>query len=171
MQTLKRLCWQARGIWITAPSIAVIVIVLRLLGVWQAWEWFAFDQYMRWRPQPPLEKRIAIVSINELDIKRLQQPVISDQVYARLLRKLSAMQPRAIGLDIYRDLPVEPGHAELVQVFNSTPNLVGIQKVLGQQDIETVAPPPVLKKRGQVGANDFILDADKRVRRGFIEPI
>ncbi len=168
MQTLKRLCWQARGIWITAPSIALIVIVLRLMGVWQGWEWFAFDQYMRWRPQPLPEKRIAIVGINELDIQRLQQPVISDQVYARLLRKLSAMQPRAIGLDIYRDLPVEPGHSDLLQVFNSTPNLVGIQKVLGQKDIETVAPPPVLKKLGQVGANDFILDADKRVRRGFI---
>jgi adenylate cyclase len=38
------------------------------------------------------------------------------------------MQPRAIGLDIYRDLPVEPGHEKLVQVFKSTPNLIGNSK-------------------------------------------
>ncbi len=168
---LRRLCWQSRGIWITAPSIAIIVILLRLLGVWQTWEWSAFDQYMRWRPQPSDDARIAIVGINERDIRRLQQPVISDRVYAQLLRKLSAMQPRAVGLDIYRDLPVEPGHADLVRVFESTPNLVGIQKVLGEKDIETVAPPPVLQQKGQVGANDFILDADNRVRRGFIYTI
>jgi adenylate cyclase len=164
----RQLYWQGRGIWIAAPSIAVLVILMRFIGVLQAWEWSAFDQYQRWRPQPTRETRIAIIGIDEQDIRRLRQPVISDRVYAQLIQQLTAMKPRAIGLDIYRDLPVEPGHAELVKVFESTPNLVGIEKVLGKQDIETVAPPPALKKRDQVGANDFILDADNRVRRGLI---
>lgn len=165
---LQRLWWQGRGIWLAAPGVAALVIGLRLVGLWQSWEWSAFDQYMRWRPQPSQDARIVIVGINERDIRNLKQPMISDRIYAQLLQKLSAMQPRAIGFDIYRDLPVEPGHAELVNVFESTANLVGIQKVVGRTDIDTVAPPPALKKLGQVGANDFVVDADKRVRRGFI---
>jgi adenylate cyclase len=86
-----------------------------------------------------------------------------------LLEKLKARQPRAIGLDIYRDLPVEPGHPELVRVFESTRNLVGIQKVVGDSRREAVAAPPVLKAKGQVGANDVILDADNKVRRGLVD--
>ncbi len=164
----KPILWQWRGVWIATPTVAGIVILLRLIGVWQPWEWAAFDQYMRWRPLQPIDHRIAIVGINESDLQTLQQSIISDGVYAQLVEKLKAQQPRAIGLDIYRDLPVEPGHQDLVKVFESTPNLVGIQKVVGEQFNETVAPPPVLAQKGQVGANDLLFDADNTVRRSFI---
>jgi CHASE2 domain-containing sensor protein len=59
-----------------------------------------------------------IVGINEADVQNLGQAIIPDGVYAKLLEKLKARHPRAIGLDIYRDQPVEPGHQELVRVFN-----------------------------------------------------
>ncbi|MGB7440862.1 MAG: adenylate/guanylate cyclase domain-containing protein [Coleofasciculaceae cyanobacterium] len=165
---LKLLLWQWRGVWLTAPTMTGFVILLRLSGLLQAWEWAAFDQYMRWRPQLPPDDRIVIVGIEEADLRNIGQAVIPDQVYAELLKKLKARQPRAIGLDIYRDLPVPPGHQELVDIFQSTPNLVGIRKVIGNSDFEAVPPPPTLAASGQVGANDMIADADNKVRRGFI---
>ncbi len=61
-----------------------------------------------------------------------------------------------------------PGTDQLAEVFTTTPNLVGIEKVAGKQGIETVNPPPLLKEADQVGANDLIIDADNIVRRGFI---
>jgi len=167
-ERLKRLLWDWRGVWITAPTIAGLVILLRMLGFLQPWEWAVYDQYFRLRPPEPQDKRIVIVGIDESDIRDIGQPIIPDEVYARLLEKLKAMQPRAIGLDIYRDLPVEPGHDKLVQVFKSTPNLIGIQKVVGNNSREAVAPPPVLKDKGQVGSNDLILDADNKVRRDLL---
>lgn len=167
-ERLKRLLWDWRGVWITAPTIAGVVILLRMLGFLQPWEWAAYDQYFRLRPPEPQDKRIVIVGIDESDIRDIGQPIIPDEVYARLLEKLKAMQPRAIGLDIYRDLPVEPGNKKLVQVFKSTPNLIGIQKVVGNNSREAVAPPPVLKAKGQVGSNDLILDADNKVRRDLL---
>jgi adenylate cyclase len=139
-----------------------------MLGLLQPWEWAAYDQYFRLRPPEPQDKRIVIVGIDEADIRAIGQPIIPDEVYARLLEKLKAMQPRAIGLDIYRDLPVEPGHEKLVQVFKSTPNLIGIQKVVGNNSREAVAPPPVLKAKGQVGSNDLIVDADNKIRRDLL---
>lgn len=165
---LKRLLWQSRGVWLTAPTMTGFVILLRLSGLLQAWEWAAFDQYMRWRPRIPPDERIVIVGIEESDLRNIGQAIIPDQVYAELLKKLKARQPLAIGLDIYRDLPVPPGHQELVDVFESTPNLIGIRKVVGNTELEAVPPPPVLAAKGQVGANDMIADADNKVRRGFV---
>ncbi|MGK7954936.1 MAG: CHASE2 domain-containing protein [Crocosphaera sp.] len=165
---VKHFFWQSRGVWITTPTVAGLVILLRLGGVLQGWEWDLFDFYMKSRPLEPKDTRIAIVGINENDLQRLNESIISDEVLAKLLNKLKAQNPRAIGLDIYRDLPVPPGNEALTQVFQTTPNLVGIQKVAGEVGWETVAPPPILKEKGQVGANDLIFDGDNRVRRGLI---
>ena len=167
-EPLKRLLWNWRGVWITAPTIAGVVILLRMIGFLQPWEWAAYDQYFRLRPLEPRDNRIVIVGIDEGDIQEIGQPIIPDGVYARLLEKLKAMQPRAIGLDVYRDLPVEPGHKKLVEVFKSSPNLIGIQKVVGDKNREAVAPSPILKAKDQVGSNDLILDADNKVRRDLL---
>jgi adenylate cyclase len=61
-------------------------------------------------------------------------------------------------------LPVEPGHAELLELYQSTPNLIGIEKVSG----ETVAPPPILSQTDNVGIADLIVDDDDKVRRGLV---
>ncbi|MGC1395130.1 MAG: adenylate/guanylate cyclase domain-containing protein [Coleofasciculaceae cyanobacterium] len=167
-ETWKRLLWEWRGVWVTAPSMAILVILVRTLGLLQSFEWAAFDQYLRLRPAEPQDERIVIVGINEADLQNISQPIISDAVYAQLLEKLKAKKPRAIGLDIYRDLPVEPGHQDLVKIFNSTPNLIGIEKVVGDSRREAIPAPPALKAKGQVGANDLILDADNKVRRGLL---
>lgn len=168
MEQIKGFLRAWRGVWITAPSIAGIIIFLRLLGFLQSWEWAAFDQYMRLRPAETQDDRIVIVGISEADAKYLQQGYIADSVYVQLIEKLKAKKPRAIGLDIYRDLPFQPGHEDLVKVFKSTPYLVGIEKVVPDRNGNTVPPPPVLKAQDQVGANDVINDADNKVRRGFI---
>ncbi|NER06638.1 MAG: CHASE2 domain-containing protein, partial [Okeania sp. SIO3C4] len=145
----------------------MLVILLRLTGILQLWEWGTYDFYIRNRPLPPRDKRIVIVGIDEADIRRVGRGTIPDATLAKLLKKLKAMEPRAIGLDIYRNLPVPPGYPELVRVFQNTPNLVGIQKVVGDERGEGVAPPPALEEKGQVGANDTPVDADNRTRRGL----
>ncbi|HEY9727965.1 MAG TPA: adenylate/guanylate cyclase domain-containing protein [Chroococcales cyanobacterium] len=162
---LKRLLWDWRGVLITAPTVAGLVVLLRMTGILQSLEWAAYDQYMRFSPPERRDDRIVIVGIDEGDLRNIGQPIISDRIYAQLLGKLKAMRPRAIGLDIYRDLPVEPGHQELVRVFESTPNLIGIQKVVGDSRREAVAAPSVLKAKDQVGANDLLFDTDSKVRR------
>ncbi|MDB9315980.1 adenylate/guanylate cyclase domain-containing protein [Spirulina sp. CS-785/01] len=160
--------WQWRGVWITAPTVTLIVILLRWAGLLQALEWSAYDQFLRLRPAAETDSRIAIVGITEDDYRQLEQVILPDQIYADLIRKLNAQDPLVIGLDIYRDQPVNPGHQELVEVFETTPNLIGIEKVIGDRARETVGPPPVLAEKGQIASNDVIRDADNKVRRGLI---
>ena len=159
---------QWNGVWMTAPSITTLVILLRFLGLLQFWEWAAYDQYIRMRPLEPPDDRIVIVGINEDDLRAVGQPVFPDAVYAELLNKLKAMKPKVIGLDIYRDLPVEPGNEKLADVFSSTPNLVGIKKVVGERDRDVIEASPVLDKNNQAGANDLKVDPDKKIRRGYL---
>ena len=168
MWTFKRFLWSWRGVWLTAPSMAAFVILFRSTGLLQPWELGAYDQYMGLRPQLPKDERIVIVGIDEADLQEIGQGIIPDSTYAQLLTKIKAQKPRAIGLDIYRDLPVPPGEEELVKVFESTDNLVGIEKVVGDSKREAVAPPPVLAEKGQVGSNDVVGDAGQVVRRGLL---
>ncbi len=154
--------------WSWMPRIALgvtaSVLLLRFCGLLQGLELDLLDQFFRWHPPEPLEERIAIVTIDEPDIAEVEQWPIPDRVLAQVIAKIKAQEPRAIGLDLYRDLPVEPGHTDLVNLFQSTPNLFGIEKVVGNR----VAPPPTLSQRQQVGFADQVLDADGKVRRALL---
>lgn len=145
----------------TAPAVAVLVIALGGAGVFKLLEWASFDYFFRLRPPEPVEDRIVIVEITESDIKSLGQWPMSDAVLAKMLLKIKAQQPRAIGLDIYRDLPVEPGYDRVVEVMRSTPSLIGVEKIVGQ----TVAPPPSLQELDRVAIADLLPDADGKIRR------
>lgn len=166
--TLKKQLWQLRGMLIAVPSVAGAVIGLRLLGVLQPVELAALDQFFRLRPAEARDERIVIIEITEADLQKAVQWPMPDEKLARLLNQIKRQKPRAIGLDLYRDLPVEPGHAKLVQVFESTPYLIGIQKVVGESTGMAVNAPPTLKKNGQVGANDLLSDGDGRIRRSLL---
>jgi adenylate cyclase len=134
----------------------------------QSWEWAALDQFFSWRPPEPTPKRILIVGVRESDITYVGQWPASDAVLAKLLEKLKAGKPRAIGLDLYRNLPVKPGTQALENVFKSTPSLIGIEKKVADRNRLAVAPPPTLSRLGQVGANDVLPDADGKIRRGLL---
>lgn len=163
-QKLKKRIWRWRGVFLAASGVTALVIATSSAGLLQLLEWAALDQFFRLRPREPVDSRIVIVSIDESDLNRLGQWPIPDGILAQLLETLKAQNPRVIGLDLYRNLTVQPGHQALVKVFQSTPNLIGVEKVVG----ETVAPPPVLSKLGQVGIADLVLDADGKIRRGLL---
>lgn len=164
----RQLLGEWRGILITVPSVTLLIIMLRSLGVLQLLEWAALDQFFRWRPTEPMDDRIVLVEISESDIGKADRWPISDRTFAELLQKLKALQPRVIGLDIYRDLPVPPGNDRLLAVFKSTPNLIGITKAVSNTNKDFVATQSTLKQRHRVGASDIVLDTDGKVRRALL---
>ena len=153
---------------VIAVMITLLAIALRAMGAWQLLELKAYDIFFELRPAEPLEHRIVIVALEENEIKNYGWPV-SDRTLAQLINKINAQQPSVIGLSIFRDVQVEPGYSELAQVFQTTPNLIGIQKVFGNQ-FEKVAPPSVLDNQGRTSASDLIVDPDGVVRRYLLFP-
>lgn len=166
LKSIKKWVDQERRVLITASAVATTVIVMRWFGCFQVWEWAAFDHFVRWRPAEPIDSRIVIVEIKEADLQKYGYP-ISDAVLAQLLQKLDAGKPRAIGLDVYRDLPTQPGNAELLKTFKTIPNLIGIELMPDETRLG-VRPPPVLDNLDRIGFNNVVIDADSKVRRTLL---
>ncbi|MGI0489118.1 CHASE2 domain-containing protein [Pantanalinema rosaneae CENA516] len=165
--TLQQRTWRGHRVLLTSVGVTGCVVALRLAGWLQAIELVAFDQFFRLRPLEPIDERIVLVGIDEPDLRKVGRWPVPDDVMAQLLEKIRAAKPRAIGLDVYRNLVVEPGHDALLQLYRTTPNLIGIEQI---QDGTSpgVSAPPVLGDRKQVGFNNLVADPDGVVRRGLL---
>lgn len=164
---LKQWTKQENRVLITSASVTAAVIILRLMGILQSAELASLDQLFHLRPPEPADDRIVIVEINENDLQKTGKWPIPDQVMSKLLSQLNSYQPRAIGLDIYRDLPTEPGKEKFVKAAQTIPNLIGIEKLQDKTSLG-VAPPEVLSQRQQVGFNNVVVDSDGKVRRSLL---
>jgi CHASE2 domain-containing sensor protein/CheY-like chemotaxis protein/nitrogen-specific signal transduction histidine kinase len=163
-QNLQSFLRRNRNILIIAPSVAATVTAGQLLGVFNLFEWQIRDEFFRRRATGQMSQSIVVVTIDEEDIQTVKKWPIPDWSLAQLIEKIRAQNPKAIGLDLYRDLPEGEGHKQLVKVFESTPNLIGVEKITGDR----VAPPPALKKKDQVAIADLVLDGDRQVRRALL---
>ncbi|MGC9528021.1 MAG: CHASE2 domain-containing protein [Limnospira sp.] len=166
LASLKQWLKRRKHIWVTSSGVAGAVILLRLFGLLQTSELAIFDLFIRLRPVEAPEDRIVIVGIDEADLEHYGFPV-SDRILAELLQKINAAQPRAIGLDLYRGQSIQPGKAELNRVFETVPNLIGIE-LIEMPSAAGIAPPPILAERDQIGFNNFAVDVDSRVRRNIL---
>ncbi|MBD2448397.1 CHASE2 domain-containing protein [Nostoc sp. FACHB-152] len=164
----SKLGWKS-GLLSSLATTAVIC-TLRFLGVFQGVELLAFDQMMRSRPDEGPDPRLLIVTIDDADLvaqrrngEILKGTSLSDKSLNALLTKLQQHQPRAIGLDIYRDFPAE--QANLIGRLQKTDNLIGVCKGSdATANIKGIEPPPEIPQQ-RLGFSDFIHDADNVVRR------
>lgn len=146
------------------PGLLILGLVMggRFAGALQFLEWRLFDTFLVLSMPELTDERVVIVTIDEQTIQNSGTYPIPDRDLARLIQQLQQYNPRVIGLDLFRDLPVDTGYEALKHLFQTTDNLIGIEKVLFPQ----VAPPPALPPQ-QVGIADAVLDADGR-QRGVI---
>ncbi|MBE9040751.1 CHASE2 domain-containing protein [Oscillatoriales cyanobacterium LEGE 11467] len=164
---LKQLLREWRGVLVIAPSVAGCAIAGGALGWFQILEWATFDRFFELRSQESVDEQIVIVTIDEEDISQVENWPIPDEVLAQLIENIATRQPAAIGVDLYRDLPEPPGHERLVEIFKNTPNLIGVEKAIGEP-AEQVGPPPALEEANQVALADLVEDADGKIRRALI---
>ncbi|MEH2125581.1 CHASE2 domain-containing protein [Nostoc sp.] len=153
---------------ITAASVAVCVLLLHSFGLLQSLELAALDQFFRLRPNEPPEDRITIVVMDEAYLNEVRSWPIPDAKIAQLLQKLNVHKPRAIGLDIYRNLPVEPGNQELRNAYQSMPNLIGIELLANDNNKNFSVSPPLGLNPDRVGFNNVLYDLDGKVRRSLL---
>lgn len=153
-------------------TIAIAAVGMTLLVHWSRHsnavirlELAAFDQMVRWSPNRGIDDRIFIVGITEQDIQQQDEWPLTDRVVAQLLQTLQAYNPHTIGVDLYRDIPMQPGHQQLVKQLQA-PNVFGITN-LGNGANNGVEPPPSLPGH-RVGFNDVVLDMDGVVRRSIL---
>jgi CHASE2 domain-containing sensor protein len=167
---LKKIQWSLKNwpqVALPGGTVVGLLMLVRLTGALQPLELGALDRFMRWRSIEPVDRRVLIIGITEDDIRNVGYP-IRDRELANLITKLNRYKPRVIGVDIFRDLPVPPGGTELAKVFQTTKNVIGIEKsILPDIQNSTVEPPPSLLP-DQIGFADVIVDRDGNVRRNLL---
>lgn len=154
-----------RAIGITSLAVASLVIGVKQVGGWQPLELRIYDWMVRQRPEAPPDPRLLIVGITEADIRELDRVTPTDADLARAIALLQAQNPRLIGLDMHRDVPQEPGRAELLEALES-PRLITITN-LGETELDRI-PPPSNVPPERVGFNDIPVDQDGIVRRSLL---
>ena len=141
------------------------IVGLRSTGSLESLELTAYDWYVRMQPEvSEPDSRIVLIEINENDIQNRTGWPLTDAMVAKILDMLTHYHPRAIGLDLYRDMPVVPGSKELEMILTKNRNIIAPMK-FGGADKVGVPPPPALKNTDQVGFNDIIVDPGGIVRR------
>lgn len=167
---LKKIQWSLKNwpqVALPGSTVVGLLMLVRLAGAVQPLELGALDRFMRLRPIGPIERRVMIIGITEEDIRNVGYP-IPDRELANLITKLNRYKPRVIGVDIFRDLPVPPGGTELAKVFQTTKNVIGIEKsILPDIQNSTVEAPASLPP-DQIGFADVIVDRDGNVRRNLL---
>lgn len=151
---------------ITVPPMVALTIAGSVAGLFQMGEMRAFDYFISRRPEESSSSRIVIVTIDEPDLHNYNFP-IPDHQLAQAIEIIKKQQPRVIGLDIYRDMPVEPGTEELSKVFRETNNLIGIEKATDQFTAKSVNPPHSMPA-DRVAISNIVVDPDGKVRRALL---
>jgi adenylate cyclase len=149
-------------------AVCVVVLGLRHAGRLQALELAAYDRFLAFTSPPHhRDPRILLVTVSEEDIQAQSTWPLPDGTLARLITNLLKHEPRAIGLDLYRDIPVPPGGEELKALFAENRDIVTVRK-LRDRFSPGVPPPYMVSGPDLTGFNDLLVDPDGVVRRGLL---
>lgn len=163
--------WRESSAFVAAVTAALVLASLLgagAAGLLEPGELFLYDRFLRWRPGPArADPRVVVVEYTERDIQEQHEFPLSDARLASVLERILAGQPRAVGVDLYRDVPVPPGTEALAALLAAEPRVVMIQR-FGGDGLLSVPPPPGLEGSERIGFSDLKLDADDNVRRGIL---
>lgn len=165
--------WQ-RLLTVMATSVVVtgVVMGVRSLGWLQTWEFKAYDQLMRVRPEEGPDNRLLVVAITNEDLQlpeqRQRQGSLSDLALSQLLQKLESYQPRVIGLDIHRDFPIDSGLTDLSKYVRTSKKFFAICKVGIPSDNNRGRASLLGLPLDQQGFSNAVGDSDDVVRRHLL---
>lgn len=166
LSRLRKITEAIPPILVASAAVCGLVIGVRHLGRLEGLELNYFDRFVQLHPDEGADPRLLVVAVTQDDIQALDRWPASDRTIDQLLQKLKQYRPRIVGLDIYRDLPVEPGNVELTTRLQVNDNIIAVCKV-GDDKGLGVAPPTVVPKT-RLGFSDLVLDRDGVVRRGLL---
>ena len=154
---------------LSAQLIAALVMIVRAYGWLQPMELAIYDALRVGWTRPIPADDVFLVGMTEPDIRRWHYP-LSDDVLADLLERIAGWHPRAIGVDIYRDMPVAPNTGKLPTVLKAHPEIFWVFKLAEGQDGShpEIPPPAPLIGSDRAALAVFASDPGDVARRGLL---
>lgn len=151
---------------LTSLVVTGVIVGVRQRGALERAELDAYDKLVRSRPEQEPDDRVLVVEYSEADIAELKEFPISDGTLAKLLQKLEEYEPRAIGIDIFRDVPQGTGRENLINVLQNNDNIIAVCRMSSLTEPSGVpAAPGVPEER--IGFADLPFD-DVAIRRAIL---
>ncbi|MEH1844104.1 MAG: CHASE2 domain-containing protein [Nostoc sp.] len=185
-QTSKRrfkIPWRSlRNTLFTSVPITLLVIVMRVMGIFEASELLSFNRMMRNQQSEQQESNLLLVEITADDRKYYSSDEnerkygtakngasLSDGVIFELLDSLIKKEPRVIGLDISRDFYADAKLSNLFKDPKKSNLLIFVCKFpyASNEKDEGGDPPPDVPIE-QVGLSDLLDDSDGVIRRQLL---
>ncbi len=151
---------------LTSAIVTGAIVGVRQLGVLEGFELRSYDYFIRSLPPEEPDNRVLVVGITEEDIQKLKEASISDATMAKFLNKIEEYEPRAIGVDVLRDVPIGPGRQELIKILENNENVIAGCKLSSESEPGAAAAPGVPKER--IGFADLPQDPDIIMRRATL---
>ncbi|WPF89437.1 CHASE2 domain-containing serine/threonine-protein kinase [Cyanobacterium aponinum AL20118] len=171
-QWLNQKSWRKTSFAVISASViaSTLTVILKQGGGFEYFDLGTYDKLIRLRLAEKEDNRILTVLITEDDIQAEGKWPISDATLAKSLNNLLQHNPYGIGIDLYRDLPVEPGAEKLKNIFSVSNNISAVCK-LESQNQPAVSPPSTIAM-DLVGFADIVIDGDGVVRRNlfYVDP-
>ncbi|MBW4599071.1 MAG: CHASE2 domain-containing protein [Calothrix sp. FI2-JRJ7] len=158
-------------IFLASIVITSLLMGIRSLSILQYWELSVFDTMMRMRPAEKPDPRIVVVTVTEADIQaqeQRQKSSISDETLQKLLQKLQLYKPAVIGLDVYRDFPVDKKYPDLKTQLQKNDNLIAVcQAASSKIQSKGVSRPPEVSEE-RTAFSDVSIDDYSIIRRHLL---
>ena len=137
------------------------VMGIRALGWLQPFELNEFDRLIRWRPKEKPDPHILIVEATQADITKFGiGGTLKDGILADIIKKINALQPAIIGLDLWREKAVY----SKVDYENLLAFLANNQKIIAACSTSENSPnkpgtrPPAGVQKKRLGFTDVVVD-------------
>ncbi|MBW4671095.1 MAG: CHASE2 domain-containing protein [Cyanomargarita calcarea GSE-NOS-MK-12-04C] len=183
-RTSKRLFkipWRSlRTTVFTSVPITLLVIVMRVMGIFEASELLFFNRMMRNQQAENKDSKLLLVEITDDDREYYRSDKnkkkygsaengasLPDKVILELLNKLIEKKPRVIGLDISRDFSAKDELAALFKKDTEKSKLLIFVCKFPSGNDKGVAPPGDIPIE-QVGLSDLLEESDGVIRRQLI---
>jgi len=154
--------WPLLRPWLPYGAAVVLLVVLHQARLGETLNLLLYDLATQARPCPDGARTpVRIIAIDEADLRRLGWP-LADDLLVEAIQRLRRAGVAAIGLDLYRDIGVDPGQARLRALAAEPLPLVTVYSV-----IDAVGPLPGTPPQRRA-YNDLLLDPDGVVRRDLL---
>ena len=157
----------------TSLVVSGAIVGLRSQGVFEKAELLAYDYLIRLTARSQPDSRILLVAVDDSALKKLNSDKVSDLVLQQTLETLLSYNPRAIGIDILRDVPIGEGREELINYSNSIyePLEGKIKPIIFTCALPSASrkagidPPPVIDANSAVGFANLEADITREIIR------
>jgi adenylate cyclase len=175
MQVNRKHDWRPLLLSLVIGAVVFAAVwVTHAAGLLQFVELKTYDRLLRAQSREQGPSPIVVIGVTEQDIAELESYPLTDEEMAAALTTILEASPRVIGLDIFRDKKVEPGHDELIEILKNHEKIIIPVLIHSVEALRVGAPEAIVGdldrpyRFDRIGFVDVVEDRDEIMRRALV---